>query len=140
MGNYKPSHTSISVAGINYPVPTGGKVVHLHDGTFGSNAADTLITVENAINYQVPTGKKFFLVRLLVRWKTNDLHSLVIWSGNSANAKTTNLGTVWSNRLIDYNQEYYIDTIEWAAGKFVVIDPSGTSIALIEMSGYEVNA
>ncbi len=137
MGNYRETN-SWTWAGIHYYLPSTYNRRLLQEPVAQSSAADGMFTLDNSI-YQVPTGKNF-LGRGIKIWNQIAGGTVAISSGDTENAETAlvytqQLPTVANVSGIEVDCSFTI-----AAGKFVTIKPSSTTLDFIQIMGFEYEA
>ncbi len=146
MANYKIVRT-ITVGGVTVLVPNNATIKHLSEQCDGSNAADTMIDSGDGNAYAVATGKTFHLIGVTLYCDTPVAgESVKISSGDTENAETAtiinNLMSPMITQKTGNGTEYFVgDTPSgntWASAKFVVYNPSGTTVDFITMVGYEI--
>ncbi len=146
MANYKIVRT-ITIGGVTVLVPNNATIKFLSEHVDGSNAADTMLDAGDGGAYQVATGKTFHLIGITI-WCDTPVagETIKISTGDTENAETAavinTLQLPMVTQITGNGTEYFVgDTPTgntWASAKYLVINPSGTTVDWITMVGYEI--
>ncbi len=135
--NYKPHvNETITIRGVTVHIAESSEIVQLNDRTDNQTAADTMQEHRQTglVDFVLGTQQKFYLVGV---WLTvsGGSAAMEIYEGATADATTTLKMTLPAQGITGV-YEYYIDHLEFAAEKFIVIKPIGANIENTDMIGY----
>ncbi len=138
MVNYKSKRKTITFAGVEYPIPEAAVIKFLHDDTASATAADSMFDSNDNLVYAVTAGKTFHLLGVRIfHDETISAGSLVVSSGDTEDAETAAIITLKVGATANIIVEVPMDKT-FAAGKFVVYNPSAAVVENIQMIGYEI--
>ncbi len=143
MVNYKTPWDSLEWNGYRRHIPNKAIVKHLTEQVDGSTAADTMIDIADLAAYAVATGKVFHLLGVEI-WCDTPVAggTIALKSGDTEDAETSTVHTLelpMVSQKTGEGTKYIIDqAVTWASGKFVVINPSGTTVDQIHIVGFEI--
>jgi len=134
--NYKPRFLD-SIGTIHqHVIQSGEKLIVLHSITPWVVAAQSMEDTSTATDYVVTSGKTFHAVEMVCFAIDAASGSFVLYSGDTADAKTARVGgtkylTIWNDNHIPLN-------FTIASGKYLTIDALQLNkIHSIQLVGYE---
>ncbi len=129
------AYNDITVAGITVHIPSIYPIVHLHDSTNDSSAADTFFNVATGANYKPATNITFRAVSCIIEHSAGGGGTLALWSGTNADDLTFLKSTLIPGVMLG-SVGFYVDfAISWLF--YATLKPSGTNIHAVHLIGYE---
>ncbi len=125
MVNYKPNISTIEIAGFQRAIGNSKGILlqNLTKSTVGNSAHN----IEDDTNYQVPTGKKFYLVGIIISAHTS-VRIMKIYQSDDVDASTNPV-----NKFLNYTTVAVGETIplpytpSFEAGKYINVQINNTS-------------
>ncbi len=142
MTNYKPSGI-ITANGATIQVPNNSEIIELYDQTAASGSPDTFNLQGLSTAYQIPTGKTFHPVKLILHLNptAGGGSKVELYKGNTENAIDTLKAIIFIPAGFALEEtltiiEYLLPTFTINDGKFFVLDPNSPDIYYSSCIGF----